>query len=182
MKILKTCTILSATALIAGLTGCSGTTTKAADVSGSIRSSLDQAGLKGVSATDDRDKGVVTLGGSVPADTDKAQAETIAKSIAGSEVVANQIAVLPPGGVGEAKQINADLDKGIENNLDAALIDRKLHDRVKYSVRNNVVTLNGDVVSEAERTLSEQIASTVPNVRQVVNELQVKKQKATSSN
>ena len=182
MKTLKICSIFPAAALIAVLTGCAGTSTQAADISRPIRSSLDQAGLKNVSATQDRDKGVITLGGSVPADTDKAQAESIVKSIAGNQVVANQIAVLPPGGASDAKKMNADLDKGIENNLDAALINQKLHDRVKYSVRNNVVTLSGDVASEAERTLSEQIASTVPNVQQVVNELQVKNQKATSSN
>ena len=43
----------------------------------------------------DRDKGVVTLGGHVATDSGKSQAESIARSIAGSQVVANQIAVLP---------------------------------------------------------------------------------------
>jgi hypothetical protein len=38
------------------------------------------------------------------------------------------------------------------------------------------------VDSESKRAQSQQIASTVPNVDQVVNELQVKAQKATSSN
>jgi osmotically-inducible protein OsmY len=52
---------------------------------------------------------------------------------------------------------------------------------VKYSVKNHVVTLTGDVDSQAKRTRAGEIASTVPNVQQVVNELQVKKQKATSS-
>ncbi|MBK5295295.1 MAG: hypothetical protein JJE04_26910 [Acidobacteriia bacterium] len=36
----------------------------------SIRSSLDQAGFKDVSVKQDRDKGVVTLGGHVPAGQD----------------------------------------------------------------------------------------------------------------
>jgi osmotically-inducible protein OsmY len=66
--------------------------------------------------------------------------------------------------------------------LDAALIEAKLHDNVKYDVKNHVVTLTGDVASGAERRQAEQIAAAVPNVQQVVNELQVKKQKATSSN
>jgi osmotically-inducible protein OsmY len=52
---------------------------------------------------------------------------------------------------------------------------------VKYSVKNRVVTLTGDVNSEADRSRAAQIASSVPNVQQVVNELQVKEQKATSS-
>lgn len=46
-------------ALLAGaLIGCSNTT-KTADVSGSVRKSLEQAGFKDVSTSDDRDKGVV---------------------------------------------------------------------------------------------------------------------------
>ena len=97
-------------------------------------------------------------------------------------MVANQIAVLPSGAESDAKKMNSDLDKGIESNLDAVLIQQKLHDNVKYSVKNNVVTLTGDVDSESKRGRAQEIASTVPNVQQVVNELQVKAQKATSSN
>src|ERR1041385_7560949 len=103
------------------LAGCS-TPAKAPDVTGSIRNSLNEAGLKDVSVSQDRDKGVVTLKGNVPADGDKLRAETIAKSIAGSQVIANEIAVLPPGVESEAKAINKDLDEGIKKNLDAALI------------------------------------------------------------
>jgi osmotically-inducible protein OsmY len=43
------------------------------------------------------------------------------------------------------------------------------------------VTLTGEVNSESRRAQIEKAASTVPNVRQVVNELQVKDQKATST-
>jgi osmotically-inducible protein OsmY len=42
--------------------------------------------------------------------------------------------------------------------------------------------LTGEVDSQADRDRAEGIASRVPNVQQVVNELQIKKQKATSSN
>ena len=38
-------------------------------------------------------------------------------------VVASQIAVAPPGAENAAKDINSDLHKGIESNLDAALIN-----------------------------------------------------------
>jgi osmotically-inducible protein OsmY len=61
---------------------CLGTARQAPDVSDSIRKSLDQAGLKDVSVNQDRDKGVVTLGGHVAADADRSQAESIAESIA----------------------------------------------------------------------------------------------------
>ncbi len=182
MKTLKTCWSVFALMLVATLAGCSTVSTKSADVSGSIRTSLDQAGLKDVSVSQDRDKGVVTLGGHVTGDRDKSQAEAIASAMAGPQVVSNQIAVLPPGIESDAKKVNSALDKGIENNLDAVLIMNKLHENVKYAVNNHVVTLTGDVDSQSKRAQAEEIASRVLNVQQVVNELQVKAQKATSSN
>jgi len=163
------------------LVGCSQTSLKSPDVSAGIRASLDQAGLKDVSVSQDREKGVVTLDGHVAADGDKAQAMSIAISMAGGQVVSNQIAVLPRGAEREAQTINADLDKGIGLNLDAALIANKLHESVKYDVKNRVVTLTGEVDSQSKRRQAEGVATSVPNVGQVVNELQVKNQKATSS-
>jgi len=182
MKTITPYLSLLALLAIGTLAGCSTDSTKAADVSGSIRTSLDQAGLKDVSVNQDRDKSVVNLGGHVATDGDKGQAESIARTMAGIQVVANQIAVLPPGDESDAKRMNSDLDKGIESNLHAALIQQDLDNNVKYSVKNNVVTLTGDVDSQAKRGRAQEIASTVPNVLQVVNELQVKAQKATSSN
>jgi osmotically-inducible protein OsmY len=170
-------TLLAAAALV----GCSGTTQKSPDVADSIRTALDQAGLKDVSISQDRDKGIVTLGGHVPTESDKAQAETLAKSLAGAQVVANQIAVRPLGGEKEANAVNSDLDKGIEANLDAALIQSKMHDDVKYAVKLGVVTLTGEVNSQSRRDDAEKVAARVPNVKQVVNDLQVKNQKAKSS-
>jgi hyperosmotically inducible periplasmic protein len=182
MKILKIGSSFLAVLLAAALAACSNTSTKSPDVSGGIHKALDQAGFKDVATSEDRDKGVVTLGGHVATDSDKAQAESIAKSLAAGQVVSNQIAVLPPGDEHAAKAANSDLDKGIEENLDAALIQDRLHKSVKYSVKNHVVTLTGDVDSQAARATVQQVAASVPNVQQVVNELQVKGQKATSSN
>src|SRR5271157_6443580 len=81
MKTVKLFFTLLMLLAIGTLVGCSGAS-KSPDVSDSIRKSLDEAGLKNVSVTQDRDKGVVTLGGSVKTDADKAQAESIANSIA----------------------------------------------------------------------------------------------------
>ena len=163
------------------LAGCSATTQKSPDVSDSIRTALDQAGLKSVSVSQNRDKGIVTLGGQVATESDKAQAETVAKSLAGVQVVADQIAVIPIGAEKDAKTVNSDLDKGIEVNLDAALIQNKMHDNVKYAVKSAVVTLTGEVNSQDMRDAAEKVASRVLNVKQVVNDLQVKNQKARSS-
>ena len=115
MKTHKLSLSLLALLVVGTLVGCS-TSTKSPDVSDSVRKSLDQAGLKAVSVTQDRDKGVVTLGGHVAAEADKVQAESLAKSIAAEQVIANQIAVTPPGVESEAKMVNSDLDTGIEKN------------------------------------------------------------------
>ncbi|MFZ3262424.1 MAG: BON domain-containing protein [Terriglobales bacterium] len=68
------------------MAGCTKTAAKSADVSDSIRTSLDQAGLKNVSVSEDRDKGIVTLSGQVSTENDKAQAESMAKSFAGARL------------------------------------------------------------------------------------------------
>ena len=181
MKTTKLLLTLLTLLALGSMLGCSRASAKSPDVSDSIRKSLDQAGLKDVSVSQDRDKGIVTLGGQVASENDKSQAESLAKSFAGAQVVADQIAVIPVGGEKEAKAVNSDLDKGIEKNLDAALIQNKMHDNVKYEVKSGVVTLTGEVNSEDKRTSAEKVATGVPNVQQVVNDLQVKNQKASSS-
>jgi osmotically-inducible protein OsmY len=181
MLMLKPSLLSLAIVVVGTLVGCSSMSTKSPDVSDKIRASLDQAGYKDVSVAQDRDKGVITLSGHVAAEGDKAQAESIAKTFAGAQVLANQIAVLPAGAESDAKNVNSDLDKAIEHNLDAALLKAKLHEGLKYAVKNQVVTLTGAVNSEAKRARAEKIASAVTNVKQVVNELQVKGRKATTS-
>ena len=151
------------------------------DVTGNVRKSLDGAGFKQVSVSQDREKGVVTLTGTVLTESEKAQAESVAKNDAESQVVADQIAVRPPGIESEAKAVDTDLDKAIEKNLDAVLIRNRLKKEVKYDVKNGVVMLTGDVLSQLRRAEVEKLAAGVPNVKQVVNELDVRNQRASST-
>ncbi len=69
-------------------------TESTADISPGLRTALDQAGYQDVKVSQDREKGVITLTGQVSADNDKFQAETIAESLYGTQVMANQIAVV----------------------------------------------------------------------------------------
>jgi osmotically-inducible protein OsmY len=174
-------TITTALLAIGLLAGCS-SAPKSPDVAGNIRQSIDQAGLKDVSVTQDREKGVVTLGGHVPTDADKASAEQIARSLAAGQVVANQVAVLPANDPGAVKTVYSDLDKGIESNLDAALISAGYKKGIGHSVKNGVVTLTGTVDTASLRTQVETIAKGVLNTQQVVNEIETRHQRATSSN
>lgn len=181
MRALKSLSIITVLLVAGILAACSSTPTKSPDVADSIRKALDQGNLKDVSVSQDRDKGVVTLTGSTASDSDKVQAESIAKSIADSQVVSDEIAVRPAGNESAAKKVDSDLDAAIEKNLHAMLVRNKLQHSVKYDVKNGVVTLTGTVSSQSTRTTAAKLATKVPNVQQVVNELQVKGQKATSS-
>jgi hypothetical protein len=115
MKTTKLFLSLLALLALGSMLGCSASA-KSPDVSDSIRKSLDQAGLKSVSVSQDLDKGIVTLSGQVTSENDKSQAESLAKSFAGTQVVADQIAVVPVGVEKETKAMNSDLDQGIEKN------------------------------------------------------------------
>jgi hyperosmotically inducible protein len=180
MKSLKVIFALYVAMAMAASLGCSDRS-KAPDVSNDIRHALDEGGLNDVSVSQDRDKGVVTLSGKVRTDDDKARAESIAKSIAGTEVVSNEIGVRPNGNEGTAKKVDSDLDSGIDKNLDAMLVQHRLKDDVRYDISNGVVTLKGTVPSQDRRSSVQKLAEQVPNVKQVVNELEVKHQRATSS-
>jgi len=160
------------------LIGCS--SNPAPDVAGNIRDSLKRAGLNDVSVSQNREKGVVTLAGNVKQEADKQRAEQIAKPLAAGQVVADEIAVLPDANGSTAKAVNSDLDKGIEANLDAALKQANIKG-LRHSTTNGVVTLKGELNTPAMRADAERLASGVPNVQQVVNEIDVKHQRATSS-
>jgi len=181
LKTTKLFAAVVALLIIGTMVGCWGNSSKSPEVSSSIRKSLDQAGLKDVSVSQDRDKGVVTLGGQVATQDSKTQAESIAKSFAGGQVVADEIAVVPSGQATEVKAVNDDLDQGIGKNLDAILIQNKMHDSVNYKVKNGVITLSGQVDSEEMRRNAQNLATSVPKVQQVVNDLQIKNLKASSS-
>lgn len=109
MKPFKPCMTLVTVLLFGTFVGCSGTSSKSAEVSDSasaevsatIRKSLDQADLKAVSASQDRTTGTVTLGGQVELNSDKTRAESIAISMAGGKGISNQIAVMGAGHMGE---------------------------------------------------------------------------------
>lgn len=169
-----------AAALVLG-TGCGQQQAKAPDVKDSVKQGLEQAGLRDVDVSQDRDKGVVTLTGTVKTDADKSQAESIARAAASGQVVSNQVAVRPPGEESVAKDVQSDMDKAIEKNVEAVLTKHKWDHAVSYNVKQGVVTLKGKVNSQSQRAMVEKVVAATPNVAQVVNELEVKNQKATSS-
>ncbi|HEU0123022.1 MAG TPA: BON domain-containing protein [Bryobacteraceae bacterium] len=168
--------------LFAGvLGGCAAQPELPPDVRGPIADAMTRAHFNDVKVSQDRNRGVVTLSGKVQSHTEKLEAETVARALAGTQVVANEIAVLPPGVESDTKRLLSELDKGIESNLKAGLIQYNFENGIKYDSRNGVVTLRGDVDTQMKRNQIQTLAAAIPHVQQVVNELQVKNQKASSS-
>ncbi len=171
MRMVKGITVCLALLLAVSITGCS----RRGNVSmkANVENALDQVGYKDVKVTEDRDKRVITLGGKVRSDGDKAQAEQLAKGAASGWIIANEISIEPEGVERQARAIESNLDGSIDKNYKAVLIAHRM-DNIRYDVKNGVITLKGNVKSPQERTEAESLAAKTPNVSQVVNELQVK--------
>jgi hyperosmotically inducible protein len=151
------------------------------DMKTDVENALSQAGVTDITVAQDRDKGVITLTGDVTTNEEKQNADYATKSVSGSDVVSNQIGVRPTGFEKEAKEFDSNLDKAIEHLFAASLAARQIDKDVKYDVKNGVLTLNGDVNSQNKRHDLEKLAAGIPNVQQVVNQLQVKEQRATAT-
>ena len=141
----------------------------------SVKHSLEQAELTDVSVAEDRDKNTVTLGGSVHSDDAKSKAGQVAQSAAGTRVVVNEISVQPVGVESDAKSMASNLDDGIEKNYKASLISAGLNKQhIDYSAKNGVLVLKGSVNTAAQRQEAQKTAAAVPNVQQVLNQIEVK--------
>jgi hyperosmotically inducible protein len=70
--------------------------------------------------------------------------------------------------------VQSNLDDGIENNYKAALVASRLNKQsIHYDAKNGVLTLKGNVKTPQQKVEAEQLASKIPNVQQVVNQLDV---------
>lgn len=143
-----------------------------------IRAALDKAGLGDVKADVDNDKGVVTLSGNAPDADSKTKAEEAVKTVAGGYVIANEVAVRPSGMESEAKKVDSNLDDAIKSDFKAMEAAKHWENQhIRADVKNGVLTLKGDVDTDSQRTAIEKQAAGIPNVQQVVNELDVKSAK-----
>jgi len=141
-----------------------------------VQKALEQADLKPVTVDEDQDKNTITLGGTLHSEEAKAKAADVAKTAASTRIIANQISVQPVGAESDAKAVASSLDDGIENNYKAALISNGLkRQNVRYKAKNGVLTLTGNVGNAKERQQAEKLAAGIPNVQQVVNQVEVKR-------
>jgi osmotically-inducible protein OsmY len=158
--------------------GCSSQRANTPSYKDAVKQSLDNGGFKDVTVSEDRDKGVITLGGMVISADEKAKVEDLAKSAAPGIVVSNQVSIEPASYESDARKIESNVDKGIQDNFKAALIGNRLEDQhINYEAKNGVLTLTGQVDTPRERAQAEKLAGTIPNVEQVVNKLDVRRHK-----
>ena len=162
--------------------GCSTNKASTPDVKTQVTKAMDNAGYKDVKVAVNNDKELVTLTGDVKSQEDKDRAEELAKTTAAGFVVSNEIGVRPEGDESAAKKIDSNVDSAIEKDFKAVIIANRMEKQhIRYDAKNGVLTLKGDVDTTAQRSQVEKLAATVPNVQQVVNELDVKGAKKKTS-
>jgi osmotically-inducible protein OsmY len=165
---------VTALLLILGTVACSRTNNVA--YKDSVEKALEQADLKDVTVSEDKDKNTITLGGKLHSDDAKQQAGQVAQASAPGRIVANEISIEPVGVESDAKKIESNVDDGIESNYKAVLIANGLSKQdIHFAAKNGVLTLKGKVKATDQKKEASQLASSIPNVAQVVNQIEVRR-------
>jgi hyperosmotically inducible protein len=168
--------ILLASATVAlGILAVVGCRANHPDEKSAVTGSLSTNNLNSVNVSQDRQKGVMTLTGSVDSDNLKSQAELLARQAAPDYTIADEIGVRPPGD-DEAGAAASKRDSAIEDNFEAEIKEHKsLNDQsISCSAKNGTLVLTGSVKTAHQKEEAEKLAKNIPNVQQVVNELEVK--------
>ncbi len=152
------------------------------DEKASVTNSLNSNNLSSVDVSQDREKGVMTLTGNVGSDDQKSQAETLAKQAAPDYTIADEIGVRPAGD-NNAGSVSSNLDSAIEDNFKAMIkAHNNLDDQsIHYKAKNGTLALKGTVKTVEQKKEAESLAKKVPNVQQVVNEIEVKPSKHSTA-
>lgn len=152
------------------------------DVKTAVDTAMTRNNLGVVKVSQDRDKGVLTLTGDVESADQKSQAEIVAAQAAPGYAISNELGVRPVGAESQAKAVDSNLDDAIEKNFKAALKAHKnLDDQsISYDAKNGALVLKGSVKTSAQKSEAQTLAKAVPNVKEVVNEIEVKPDKDTT--
>jgi osmotically-inducible protein OsmY len=118
----------------------------------------------GVSVKD----GVVTLTGHVPSYVEKVAAERAAKRVDGVKAVANEIDVHLPE---SNRRTDQDLAVAAIKALNSKLFVPA--DRIKVTVSNGWITLEGDVKWQFQRRAAERAVRNLPGVRGISNNIKI---------
>jgi hyperosmotically inducible periplasmic protein len=175
--------LLSSVIILAGamlVAGCNKPTHP--DEKAAVNDSLKNNNLSAVDVSQDREKGVMTLKGNVDSQELKNQAENVAKQAAPDYTIADEIGVRPPG-ASEAGSVASNLDNAIEDNYKAMIKSHaSLNDQsIRADAKNGTLVLKGTVKTTKQKKEAEDLAKKVPNVQQVVNEIEVNPKKHSTA-
>ena len=178
--ILPSAAFLACTLAIAGCHNTASHPDEKQSVTSSLKGSSQ---FSDISVAQDRDKGVMTLTGNVTSPDLKGQAEIMARQAAPDYTIANEIGIRPFGDESQAKSVSSSLDSAIEDNYKAYIkANKALNDQsINYSAKNGTLVLKGTVKTEQQKVEAEKLARNVPNVQQVVNEIEVNAQKHSTA-
>ena len=128
------------------------------------------------------DNGVVQLTGQVPTNIDRDLAGELAKGVDGVVKVNNQLSIVPDAHATAKKGEDRTFGVWIDDATTTARVKSKLLAdpntkgmQIHVDTHSEVVTLSGDVASSEERSLAEQLARNTGDVKDVLNQLVVRK-------
>ncbi|HKA19896.1 MAG TPA: BON domain-containing protein [Blastocatellia bacterium] len=174
-------------AVVAFLAGCNSQAVDDSAITAKVKSKLaTDSQTSAIRISVETKGGVVTLTGNVPSDTEKSKAETLAKNTDGVKRVQNEIKVTPESSstvgdkAGEAAQQAGEAmsDAAILAKLKAKLLADGITG-TDVDVTNGAVILKGQVEDPQKKAKAEELAKNTSGVKDVRNELTVKKYKAT---
>ena len=156
------------------VTGCNKAANKP-DYEGRVKDSLKTAKIDDVKADWKADEKALHLSGEVENAADKARAEELAQQVVGtSGRVVNEVKV-------EGANMD-ETDSRIEKDLDAAFKEDDQWDKdhldLTFHAKAGVVTIKGDAPSQAVKDRVTAKVRTVTGVTDVVNDLEIKPEKA----
>jgi hyperosmotically inducible periplasmic protein len=145
------------------------------DEKASVNQAIKTGNYSDIDVSQDRDKGVMTLKGNVANESEKTRIGDLAKQAAPGYTIANEIGVRPPQ-ASNAGSVASNIDDGIEHDFKAAIkAHENLNDQsISGSSKNGTLVIKGSVKTTAQKNEASNLAKKVPNVQQVVNELEVK--------
>lgn len=172
---------------VAFLAGCNSQAIDDSAITAKVKSKLaTDSQTSAIKISVETNGGVVTLTGNVPSDTEKSKAETLAKSTDGVKRVQNEIKVTPESSSTVGDKAGETAKEAGEAISDAAILTKLkaklLADGITgtdVDVTNGAVVLKGQVEDAQKKSKAEELARNTGGVKDVRNELTVKKYKAT---
>jgi hyperosmotically inducible periplasmic protein len=131
--------------------------------------------LNSFSINTDVKNGTITLTGSVESEVDKALAEELLVNLDGVKAVENKLTVMPGDQKGSDSNSSALKDAKIATVVKTRLLfeSEVSGTSIDVDAKNGVVTLSGEVDSDAEKDLAIAIAKNTDDVSKVVDKLEV---------